>query len=388
MASRPYHLVLLPGDGVGVEVIAQARRVLDEVAGRSGASFEIDEIPCGAQYFLDHGLDWPEGSEKKCRDADAILLGAIGWPAKGCGTIMRPDGKMAGWSAIVGNRVLLDLYANIRPVKLFPGVKHLVSGEHKQVWHPENVDMVFLRENTEDLYAGSGGILAPGGRAEVATDTRIVTRASSERIIRLAFETAMKRQGAPKDGVKRVTCVVKDNILHGCRFFLSIFERIGEDYPEVERDVILVDAFTQWLLRQPEYYNVVVTMNMFGDIITELASALQGGMGMSVGCNVGERHGMFEPIHGSAPKHAGKDRVNPMATVLALAETLKWLGERHCDELLTRGGEAVEAAVREVIRNGETLTYDLVGDRRAASMSQVTTAILDELKHSPLLRPS
>src|SRR5262249_41475392 len=288
-------------------------------------------------------------------------------------------GKMAGWSAIVGNRIGLDLYANIRPVKLLPGVRHLISGTHKQVWEPENVDMVFIRENTEDLYAGAGGILAPGGDAQVAVDARIVTRRATERIIRLAFETAMRPDRLRADGVRRLTCVVKDNILHGCRLFVRIFEELGEQYPQVEREVVLVDAFTQWLVRQPEHYDVVVAPNMFGDIITELASALQGGMGMSVGCHVGDQHGMFEPIHGSAPKHVGKDKVNPIATLLAASEALKWRADRHCDGKLASAGERIDAAVREVLRKGETLTYDLVGPQRAASSTAVTDAILNEL---------
>ncbi|WP_010311277.1 isocitrate/isopropylmalate dehydrogenase family protein [Saccharopolyspora spinosa] len=371
--SGPYTLALLPGDGVGVEVVAQARRVLEAVAHHDRIDLRFDEIPGGAQYFLEHGHDWPEDAERRCADADAILLGAIGWPSSdGHGTAMRPDGKMAGWSAIVGNRIGLDLYANIRPVKLLPGVRHLISGTHKQVWSPENVDMVFIRENTEDLYSGSGGILAPGGDAQVAIDTRIITRRSTERIIRLAFETALKRGGAPTDGKRRVTCVVKDNILHGCRMFVRIFEELGAEYPTVQREVVLVDAFTQWLVRRPEQYDVVVAPNMFGDIITELASALQGGMGMSVGCNVGTRHGMFEPIHGSAPKHVGRNRVNPIATVLAAAEA--------SDGSLSSAGDRIEAAVRTVVSKGQTLTYDLVGPEVAASTSAVTTAIIDELE--------
>ncbi|PKW16290.1 isocitrate/isopropylmalate dehydrogenase family protein [Saccharopolyspora spinosa] len=379
--SGPYTLALLPGDGVGVEVVAQARRVLEAVAHHDRIDLRFDEIPGGAQYFLEHGHDWPEDAERRCADADAILLGAIGWPSSdGHGTAMRPDGKMAGWSAIVGNRIGLDLYANIRPVKLLPGVRHLISGTHKQVWSPENVDMVFIRENTEDLYSGSGGILAPGGDAQVAIDTRIITRRSTERIIRLAFETALKRGGAPTDGKRRVTCVVKDNILHGCRMFVRIFEELGAEYPTVQREVVLVDAFTQWLVRRPEQYDVVVAPNMFGDIITELASALQGGMGMSVGCNVGTRHGMFEPIHGSAPKHVGRNRVNPIATVLAAAEALRWLSARHSDGSLSSAGDRIEAAVRTVVSKGQTLTYDLVGPEVAASTSAVTTAIIDELE--------
>ena len=381
MTRDPYRIALLPGDGIGVEVTAQARRVLEAAQTSTGVRFDFDEIPAGAAYYRDHGRDWPEGSEERCADADALLLGAIGLPAEQGrhGSLLRADGRMAGWSAIVGNRLRLDLFANVRPVKLFPGVKHLISGTHRQVWDSADVDMVFIRENTEDLYAGSGGILAPGGVGQVATDVRIVTRASSERVVRLAFETAMKRGGAPADGVRRVTCVVKDNILFGCRLFVSVFEEIGAQYPEVERETILVDAFTQWLVRRPEHYDVVLATNMFGDIITELASALQGGMGMSVGCNVGVGHGMFEPIHGSAPKHAGMDRANPMAAILSAAEAARWLGLRHADPELEAVGDAVEAAVREVVAAGAPLTYDLVGAEAGAPMSEVTTAVVDRL---------
>jgi 3-isopropylmalate dehydrogenase len=209
--------------------------------------------------------------------------------------------------------------------------------------------MVFLRENTECLYAGMGGILRPGGTAQVATDTRVITRRASERIIKLAFETAKGRNGAPKDGKRRVTCVVKNNVLDGCRLFHEIFEEIGAEYPDIETDVAIVDAFTQWLIGQPEYYDVVVTTNMFGDIVTDLASVLQGGMGMAVGCNVGDQHAMFEPIHGSAPKYAGKDRVNPMAMILSLAEGLRWLGKKKGDEVVSASGDHIENAVRAVL---------------------------------------
>jgi 3-isopropylmalate dehydrogenase len=385
-AADPYRIALLPGDGIGVEVTAQAVQVLEAVGGLTDLRFDFDEIPAGAAYYREHGRDWPEGSEERCASADAILLGAIGLPAQegGHGSLLRSDGKMAGWSAIVGNRIKLDLYANVRPVKLYPGVRHYVSGSHKQVWDPENVDMVFIRENTEDLYAGSGGILAPGGVAQVATDTRIVTRASSERVIRLAFETAMAREGAPGDKTRRVTAVVKDNILYGCRLFVKVLEEVGAEYPQVEVETILVDAFTQWLVRRPEHYDVVVAPNMFGDIITELGSALQGGMGVSVGCNVGARHGMFEPIHGSAPKHAGKNRVNPLASILSAAQALLWLGTRRSDPELLRAAGAVEAAVCDVLAAGEPLTYDMVGTERAAPMTAVTSAVVDRLaEHLP-----
>lgn len=380
MPRAKYHIVLLPGDGTGVEVADKAKRVLDLIAKKTNTELAIEEIPCGGQYFLAHGKDWPDGAEQRCSAADVILLGAVGWPSpSGGGPVTMPDGRMAGWSPVIGNRTRLDLYANVRPVRLYQGVKHRISSKHKEVWEPGQVDMVILRENTEGLYAGMGGILAPGGVAEVATDTRVISRRASERIIRLAFETSMKRKGAPKDGRKRVTCVVKNNVLHGCRFFQQVFDEIGRQYPDVEKDIAIVDAFTQWLIGQPEYYDVVVTTNMFGDIITDLASVLQGGMGMAVGCNIGDEHAMFEPIHGSAPKHAGQDRVNPMAMILATGEAMIWLGQRKKDQVLEKAGSAVEQAVREVLRKGSTLTYDLVGDGSAASMSRVTDAILTEL---------
>ena len=382
-----YRLALIPGDGIGVDVLDQGRRLLEQVADLARISWELDEIPAGAQYFLQHGQDWAPGSEQRCADADAILLGAIGWPSgPGRGTTLRPDGRMAGWSAIVGNRIRLDLYANLRPVRLLPGVVHQVSGRRLQIWNPEDVDMIFVRENTEGLYSGSGGLLAPGGRGEVATDTRVITRRSSERVIRMAFELARKRQGAPGDGRRRVTAVVKDNILHGCRFFVSILEEVAVDYPEVEYEVALVDAFSQWLLRRPEHYDVVVSTNMFGDIITEVAAMLQGGLGLAVGSNIGDRHAMFEPIHGSAPRHVGQDRVNPMATLLAIGQLLDWLGTRHGDSRLSRAAVSVELAVAQVLCEGKVLTYDLT-DSRPAGTTAVTTAVLERLQEQPFLAP-
>ncbi len=381
MAQTTYSVVLLPGDGTGIEVAAQAQRVLDMVEKHTDVTFDVEEIPCGGRYYLEHGRDWPEGSEDKCDNADLILLGAVGWPSPdGPGPVTMPGGKMAGWSPVIGNRLRLNLYANVRPVKLYKGVQARISGSHKQIWEPKNVDMLFIRENTEDLYSGIGGLLAPGGRGVVATDVRLVTRAASEKVIRLAYEKAMLRNGAPKDGKRRVTCIVKNNVLDGCRFFASIFEEIGAEFPEVEQDIAIVDAFTQWLIGQPEYYDVLVTTNMFGDIVTDLASVLQGGMGMAVGCNIGDGHAMFEPIHGSAPKHANKDKVNPMAMILATGEALRWLANEKKNPALGKAGDAIELAVKMVLAERKTLTYDIVGNDAASKMSEVTTAILAALE--------
>jgi isocitrate/isopropylmalate dehydrogenase len=380
-----YDVLLLPGDGIGPEVMREGRAVVETVARLTGVKFDLSTLECGGQYYLAHastgGRDWPEGSEERCAKADLILLGAVGWPSpSGSGPVTMPDGKMAGWSPVIGNRARLDLYANMRPVKLLPGVQHRVHGKHKTVWEAGKVDIVFFRENTEGLYSGIGGILAPGGKKTTAVDTRVITRTASERIIRRAFETSRKRNGAPKDKKKRVTCIAKDNVLRGCQMFVEIFTEIGKDYPDIEKDFAIVDAFTQWLITQPEYYDVCVTTNMFGDIVTDLASVLQGGMGLAVGCNVGARHGMFEPIHGSAPKHAGKDKANPMAMILATAEGLRWLGEQKGDDKLGPAARAIEESVAAVILEGKTLSYDLVGEERARPMSEVGKAVRAELE--------
>ena len=388
-----YKVVVLPGDGTGPEVMAEGLRVLDAVTEPLGLAFDLEEIECGGRYYLENGRqsDWPEGSEEKCRDADLILLGAVGWPdPDGTGPLTMKDGNMAGWSPVIGNRTKLDLYANIRPVKLYPGVKNRIHGELRRVWEPSKVDMVFFRENTEGLYSAAGGTLRPGGVPKCAVDTRIITREGSERIIRAAFEHCRRRKkGAPVDGKMRLTAIVKDNVLEGCRMFRDIFFEVGSEYPDIEQETAIVDAFTQWLIQKPEWYDVCVTTNMFGDIVTDLASVLQGGMGMAVGANVGDDHGMFEPIHGSAPKYTGKDCVNPIAMILTVKEGLEWLAHRNdSDPALLKAADAIEQAVLEVLDRGAPLTYDLVGSENAAKCSEVGQAIADAARARVLPAPS
>ena len=376
--KQTYSIVLLPGDGTGVEVAQQSKRLLNALAEKCNISFDMMEIPCGGKYYLEHGRDWPEGSEDICAQADLILLGAVGWPSPdGKGPVTMSDGKMAGYSPVIGNRLKLDLYANVRPVKLLSGVKHQISGASAQVWKPENVDMVFLRENTEGLYAGVSEVFTKDGITTKATDTRVITRRACERIVRMAFEIAQQRNGAPKDQVKRVTLIVKNNVLDGCRLFHEVFQEVGESFPEIEQETAIVDAFTQWLITQPERYDVCVTSNMFGDIVTDLAAVLQGGMGMAVGCNIGDNNAMFEPIHGSAPPLANQDKANPLAMLLAAAEGLKWLGKRHQDQGVSKAGNAVELAINELLVHGQPLTFDLVGESESAPMSAVTNAVIE-----------
>ncbi|MEO1234802.1 MAG: isocitrate/isopropylmalate family dehydrogenase [Myxococcota bacterium] len=369
-------LALLAGDGIGPEVMAAARLVLEA----SGAAFDLelsfDEIPCGGRYYLEHGRDWPEDAEARCAAADLLLLGAVGWPSPtGSGPVTMANGHMAGHSAVLGNRARLDLFANVRPIRLFEGVRPIVAGRPSEVWRPAEVDLVIVRENTEGLYVGAGGTLRPGGQPTVATDTRIVTWAGSQRVCRVAFDLA-RRRGTPK-----VTAVVKHNVLEGCRLFVDAFEALGSDFPEVEREVMLVDAFALAVLQDPARFEVVVTTNLFGDILTDLAAILQGGMGMAVGANLGHQHAMFEPVHGSAPDLAGRGVANPLAMILATAEALRWWGARRGSPFEVAAA-AIDAAVSEVLRRGESLPADLTGGEGASTMT-VARAVADEIqRHS------
>jgi 3-isopropylmalate dehydrogenase len=338
-----------------------------------GLSLEFIEVPGGALYYKEHAKDWPDGSFERLRDdSDAILLGAVGWPG-----VVKPDGGLGGGSLVLGVRFGLDLYANVRPTKLYPNVRHKIHDQFKQVWEPGKVDFVIVRENTEDLYSNTHGHLTRGGVTEVATDVRLITRKGSERVIRFAFELAKKRKGAISDGKRRVTCVDKSNVMRGCQLFRQVFDEVAVGFAGIERDYAYIDAFQQWLIRQPEFYDVAVTSNMMGDIATDLAAVLQGGMGMAASGNIGDRHAMFEPIHGSAPKHAGQDKVNPMATALAVSQLFEFLAQRKGDKACGEAGRAVETAVAEVLAHGKALTYDLGG---SAKCSEVGTAIAARVK--------
>src|SRR5439155_1230176 len=238
--------------------------------------------------------------------------------------VSRSDRVLAGGGVVFGLRFGLDLYANVRPTKLYPNVRHKIHDGFKLVWEPGKVDFVIVRENTEGLYTPTRGFLDRGGVKELAVDSRVITRKGAERVIRFAFEVSKQRKGAPSDGKRRVTCVDKSNVTAGCKLFRQVYDEVAARYPTIQRDYAYIDAFQQWLIRSPEVYDVAVTSNLFGDIATDLAAVLQGGMGMAAGGNIGDQHGMFEPIHGSAPKHAGKDEVNPTAMILAVQMMLDW----------------------------------------------------------------
>lgn len=376
MSKESYYIVALPGDGIGPEVLASALNVLRAVGQMFQADFQIEEIPCGGHYYAEHEIEWPEGSFEKCEQADAIVLGAVGHEVDGKTVFTKPgkpypEPQLAGFAQVILNRQKLDLYANVRPVKLYAGVRHKIHGELRQVWEPGKVDYVVIRENTEDAYTGETESVS-GGKV---TPIRI-TRKATERVVRYAFNLARRRKKQNK-----VTCVDKSNIIGAHRFFRDVFREVGQaEFPDLKLDYAYVDAFCQWQIRNPEWYDVVVGPNLVGDIISDNGATTAGGLGLAVGGNIGDEHGMFEPIHGSAPKHAGKDKANPLAAILSVQMMLDWLGNRHDDERLLRSAQMVEDAVEELLREGRTLTYDLIGEENASRCSEVGTEVERKLR--------
>ncbi len=375
MVKRPYKIAVIPGDGIGKEVVREAMKVLDAVEDKFDLDFEFINIPGGGQYYLETGKEWPDGSFEICRDdVDSILLGAVGWPNADL-----PDGNIAGAGIVFGLRFGLDLFANVRPTKLYPGITHKIHGENKQVWKPGLVDMVTVRENTEGLYAPIRGSLKRGGIEEVAIDTKIITLKGASRVIEYAYNLAERRSGAPRDGIKKVTCVDKSNVLQGCRLFRSTYDTIGEKYPAISKDYAYIDAYLQWLIRDPDYYDVIVTSNMFGDIASDLASVLAGSLGMAPSGQMGVGHALFEPVHGSAPKHAGKNKANPIGTISSAGMMMDYLGTNFSEEKAIGASLAIEDAILEVIKENKFLTYDLGG---SASCSALGDAIVETIRSS------
>ena len=383
-SMAPYRLALLPGDGTGREVMKEVKRILSTFHDSGAISLETTEIPCGGQHYLDTGEEWPAGSFEYCRDeSDAIVVGAVGWPGANL-----PNGDIAGGQALLGLRSALDLYANVRPVKLHKGVKHKVHGSFIDVWDNELVDIVMVRENTEGLYHAllrRSGMAArgedrdeplvidgfPGLEGEVGWDVRPISRKGSERVIRFSFELA-KRRESRLGSIQKVTCVDKSNVTKGCRLSRDVFREVSSEYQGIVTNEAFIDAFTMWLVRSPEDLDVVVLPNMFGDIATDLASVLQGGMGMAASANIGDEHMLFEPVHGSSPKYAGQNKVNPIAAISSVQLMFDSLGLRNDDQEAMLCGDVIERAISEHMSSGGSVTYDLGGK---ASTTEVGEAI-------------
>ncbi len=356
-----YRIVVLPGDGVGPEVMAEALKVLRAVeAGFPGLRFECKEYGTGARCYRETGTDLPPETLEACRTADAILFGSAGLP-----DVRFPDGTEIAPQLTL--RVLLNLYAGIRPIKRYPGVPPALAGDPA-------IDYVILRENTEGLYASRGAGVRVGDR--VATDSLVITRAGTERIVRHAFRLAQRRAGAPADGVRRVTCVDKANVLTSMAFFRQVFDEVAQEFPGIMAERVYVDAMALHMVQRPQRFDVVVAENMFGDILSDLGAATVGGMGLAPSADVGEAHGLFQPSHGTAPDIAGKGIANPTAQLLSVAMMLDWLGDRHRDLQAKAAARAIEAAVAAVLADPRHHTADLGGTSTTAALGDAVAAAI------------
>ncbi len=378
---KKYKISVLPGDGIGKEVIPEAVRVMHAAKDAAGG-IDIEDITfdCGGEYYEREGREWSEEGERFTKgEADAILFGAVGALDSAGEPVKLPDGKHAGYNIVIGLRLTLELYANTRPVKLYEGVPTPL-GEKTH----EDIDMVIVRENTEGLYVPARGILAEGSEGEMAVDLRLISRKGAARVIDYSFRLAETRKGAPSDGKKRVTCVDKSNLLAGCQLFRKVFRETAARYPKIEPDYAYVDAWALWSLMRPEFYDVVVAPNMFGDIITDLGGGIQGGLGIAPSGNIGDKHAMFEPVHGSAPDIEGQNKANPIASILSVAMMYDWLGTKNKDRHSLAAADLVKEAVASVLREGKTRTPDICRrqwkDVTPSSTGTVTDAVLKSLE--------
>ncbi len=308
-------IAVLGGDGTGPEVTDEALKVLKAISKQDGFKYSLEHLDWGSERFMRTGEIIPDGGLEQLRKQDAIFLGAVGHPDVTPGVIEK--------GLLLTLRFQLDQYINLRPVKLYPGVESPLAGKT-----PADIDFVVVRENTEDLYAGIGGFLKKGTADEVATQTAIYTRKGCERWLRWAFEYTRKRNNPAG---KKLTLVGKTNVLtFGHDLVWRTFQEVAPDYPDVEPDYNHIDACCMWMVKNPEYYDVIATTNMFGDIITDLGAMIQGGMGVAAGGNINPDPGgtsMYEPMGGSAPKYTGQGVINPIAAIGAMAMLLEHTGQ-------------------------------------------------------------
>lgn len=357
--QRNYVVAVVPGDGIGPEVSVAAVDVLKHaIGGDAAVSFDIHEA--GANCYIRTGSAFPDETLAACKAADAVLHGAAGLP-----DVLYPDGTEAGQDFSMRIRAELDLYANVRPIKLMEGAPRRLSGVE-----PGQMDFTIVRENTEGLYAarGGGNIL----RGVVATDTLVVTRPGIERIVHRAAQIAMAGRGAPADGVKRVTIVDKANVLRSYAFFREVADEVLAEYPDIEVEHVIVDAMTVHMLERPQHFDTVVCENIFGDILSDLGAAMMGGLGLAPSGETGDKHGMFQGSHGSAPGIAGRGLANPTACILSGAMMFEWLGTTHGDERLTEAAGRVRRAVESVLAGRQHVTADVGG---SASTSACVAAV-------------
>ncbi len=353
-----YNIGLLPGDGIGPEVTREGLKVLAAVSATEGFQYKLVEYPYSGEYYLKTKELVPNSVIDEWRTLDAVLLGAIGHPDVETGLVER--------SVILGLRFGLDLYINLRPIKLY--AEHLCPLKDKG---PADIEFVVVRENTEGLYSQVGGHLRKDTPDEIAIVNGIYTWKGCERASRFAFELARSRAAERGDGRKpTVTLVDKANAVRPQDVWTRVFAHVAKEFPEIATDHAYVDACCMWMIKNPEWFDVVVTTNMFGDIITDLGAMLQGGMGIAASGNIHPgKTSMFEPIHGSAPKHAGKNVACPLGAIGAVSMMLDFLGEK-------RAAARIEAAVSELLQSGAVPSADARSGIATSEMGDMVVARL------------
>jgi 3-isopropylmalate dehydrogenase len=330
-----YKISLIPGDGIGPELTDATLKILDAVQHRFNIDLDIIHVEAGDICFEKRGVALPEETIEVIRYSHACMKGPVGETAA---------------DVIVKLRIMFDLYANIRPIKAYPSIPSLKPG----------IDMVFVRENTEDVYRGIEFELE-----DTAICLRVITKKNSERIAKKAFETARRRNKK-----MRVTAIHKANVMKKtCGLFARTCRQVAKQYPDTNFDELYVDAASMRLIKEPETFDVFVTPNMFGDILSDEAAQLIGGLGMAPGANIGKDFALFEPIHGSAPNRAGKQTANPCSMILSAKMMFDWLGERHNDPECLRAAQTIEDAVSETLRNGITIP-DFGGNAKTIEMAE------------------
>ncbi|MFQ5881607.1 MAG: isocitrate/isopropylmalate dehydrogenase family protein [Candidatus Methylomirabilales bacterium] len=354
-----YRIAVLPGDGIGPEVITEGLKVLDALERAvPDLRLECREYPAGAACYLSAKDPLPLETLEACRQADAIFLGAMGDPR-----IRMPDGTEV--TPQITLRFLLDLYAGVRPIKMYPNVRGPLRCQD-----PGSIDLVLIRENVEGFFASTHSGILVGD--QVATDTIVITRRGTERAVRFAFELCRRRKGIPLTGERVVTCVDKANVFRSYAFFRKVFDEVTTEFPDIHSNHVYVDAMALYLVQRPGDFDVIVAENLFGDILSDLGAGLVGGLGMAPSADIGDRHAVFQPAHGSAPDIAGQGMANPLAAILSASMMLDWLGQRYQDSAASKAAELLEHAVVQVLKEGRVKTRDLGGK---ASTAQVGDAV-------------
>jgi 3-isopropylmalate dehydrogenase len=349
--STVYDIGVLKGDGIGPEVVNEALKVLDAIEQIFGFTTKREEMPYGAEHFLKTGEMMPDAAFDRARDMHAIVFGAVGDPRIEVGKLE--------FAIIAGLRHKLDLFVNLRPVKLYHEALCPLKGKK-----PEHIDMMFCRENTEDAYVGMHGVTKKGTPDEVSIQQMLYTRRGTERVIRYAFELAKLRGPKPGHKKPKVMLVDKANALRSQELWTRVFSEVKAEYPDIETDHAYIDAACMFMVQDPERFDVAVTTNLFGDIITDLGAELVGGIGIGASGNIHPGQvSMFEGIHGSAPLIAGKDSASPLATILAVALMLDHIGQSDAKVEL-------EAVVASLLQTGQIRSMR-AGEHRCSELGNM-----------------